>query len=209
MNETRPTQSLALTVACWVHSNVYGLVNIHCIRYLTTVDSSHSTSPPVKKYCTLTSCPADVPHTTTCWNSSSIGKEPVPYGWLSNGVSIRRSTTSRLVSHTEQDITPFTNLLQAHKTVVLVGCTSEPETDCTHGREVIPLSQKVWYLGIGNMLHIYRLSEESQVHRRTTRHHTSNYPHTPYDMWLSEQCVHVQNTLSVCVIAKENATSTL
>ena len=170
MNETGPTQSLALTSACWVHSNVYGLENIHCIRYHTTVDSIHSTSPPVKKYCTRTSCPADVPQTTTCWNSSSIGKEPVPYDRPSF-TSIRRSTTSRLVSHTEQGIIPFTNLLQAHKTVVLVGCTSEPETDCTRGKEVIPLSQKVWYLGIGNMLHICRLSEESQVHRRTRHHH--------------------------------------
>ena len=58
MNETGATQSLSLTsmrVCSTVHSNVYGLVNIHCIRYHTMVDSIHSTSPPVQKYHTLTS----------------------------------------------------------------------------------------------------------------------------------------------------------
>ena len=61
-----------------------------------------------------------VPLCTTARNSSSIGEEPVPYG-----ASIRRSATSSLVSQAEQSIITFTNILQVHKTVVLVCSTSE------------------------------------------------------------------------------------
>ena len=79
MNETEATQSQLLT-SIWstVHSNVYGLDNIHCIRYHTTVDSFLSTSPPLQTHYTLTSCSVKVPLHTTGRNSSSIRKEPVP-----------------------------------------------------------------------------------------------------------------------------------
>ena len=54
---------------------------------------------------------------------------------------MRRSATSSLVSHTEQGIITFTNLLQVHKTVVLVCCTSEWEPDtCNNGKEILMLS---------------------------------------------------------------------
>ena len=36
-----------LTIAYWVHSNIYDLGNIHSIRYLTVVDPFHSTSSAV------------------------------------------------------------------------------------------------------------------------------------------------------------------
>ena len=84
--------------------------------YHTMVDSIHTTSPPVQQDFTLTSCSVKVPVATTARNSSSIGEVPVPYGVT----SIRRSATSSLVSHTEQGTITFTNLLQGHKTVVLV-----------------------------------------------------------------------------------------
>ena len=113
MNETGPTQSLPLTSACCVHSKVYGLGDIHCIRYLTAVDSSHSTSPPVKNYCTPTSSPVEDPLGTTARNSSSIGEVPVPYG-RPHGINIRRSAASILVSQTEQGIITFTNVLQGY-----------------------------------------------------------------------------------------------
>ena len=109
-----------LTSACCVHSNVYGLANIHCIRYHTTVDSSHSTSSPLQKYHTLTSVSVDIPRTTRTKNSSSIGKEPVSYR-----SPVKRSATSRLVSQAEESIITFTNVLQCHETVVLVSCTIE------------------------------------------------------------------------------------
>ena len=38
---------VSLTSVCCIHSNVYGLCDIHCIRYLTVVDPTHSTSPAV------------------------------------------------------------------------------------------------------------------------------------------------------------------
>ena len=152
INETRPTKSLSLTVACWVHSNVYALCNIPCVGYLTTVDSIHSTSSPVKIHYHLTSCSMEVPLGTKTGNPTSIGKEPVPKN-QHPVTTIIMNATSSLVSYTEQSIITFTNVLQGHNTVVLVFCTSEPETDCTHGEEEIPLSQRVSYLGIGKMLH--------------------------------------------------------
>ena len=139
MNETGLTKSLSLTSASRVHSNVYGLCDIHYIRYHTTVDSSHSTSPPVQIYHHLTSSSVEVPGDTTARNSSSIGEEPVPYDSWPNG--IRRSATSSLVSYTNQGITTFTNVLQGHKTVVLVGCTFEGESDfCARGNDIQMLS---------------------------------------------------------------------
>ena len=44
-----------LTIVCCVQSNVYGLGNIHCIRYHTRVDSFLSTLPPLQRYPHITS----------------------------------------------------------------------------------------------------------------------------------------------------------
>ena len=104
-------------LTCCVYSNIYGLGDIHCIRYLTAVDSILSTSPPVQKYRHITSCSVEVPMFTTARNSSSIGKEPVSSG--------RLFATSRVLSQAEQSIIIFTNVLQGHITVVLVCCTIE------------------------------------------------------------------------------------
>ena len=114
-----------------VHSNVYGLDNTHCIRYLTAVDSLCSSSPAVHMYHHVTSCSVKVPQATTARNSTSIGEVPVPYNSLPNGISIRRPATTMKVSHTEQGITTFTNILQGHMTVVLVGSTSVFKPDAT------------------------------------------------------------------------------
>ena len=125
------TQSLSLTSVCCVHSNDYDLINTCSIRYYTTVEPIHSTYSSVQAYHHLASDSAKIPLATTAGDSSSIGEEPVSYG-----TSIRRSATSRLVSHTEQTIITFTNILKGHKTVVLVCHTSQPETDvCTCGKK--------------------------------------------------------------------------
>ena len=112
----------SLTSSSCVNSNGYGLGHTCCIRYHTTVDSSHSTSPAVQTYNTLTSASENFPLGTTARNSSSIGKEPVPW-------CIRILATSSLVSYAEQGIITFTNVLWGHKTVVLVCCTIEWEPD--------------------------------------------------------------------------------
>ena len=125
---------MSLTTASWVHSNVYGLVNIHWIRYLTTVDPLHSTSSTMQNYHHLTSSSVEIPLSTSAGNSSSIGKEPVSCG--RPYTTIRRSATSSEVSHTEQGITTFTNVLQEHITVVPVCCISEGEPDITCTWEV-------------------------------------------------------------------------
>ena len=115
-----------LTISvCTVHPYIHGLDNIHCVRYLTAVDSLYSTSSAVQKYHHVTSCSLKVHLATNARNSSSIGEEPVPYDRLPNGISIRRSATIEKVSSAEQGIITFTNVLQDHKTVVLVCCTSE------------------------------------------------------------------------------------
>ena len=119
-----------LTSTCCVHSNVHGLANIHCIRYHTTVDSSHSTSPPVQKYHHPTSGSVELPWFNKTRNSSSIGEEPVSYG-SSPVTSIIKSATTRLVSQAEESMSTFINVLQGHKTVVLVSCTIEWEPDTT------------------------------------------------------------------------------
>ena len=111
----------ALTSACWVHSNVYGLGNIQWIRYLTVVDPFLSTSSAaVQRHRHMTSASVKTPWTE---NSSSIGEEPVSWG--------RRLATSSLVSHAEQGIVTFTNVLEGHDTEVLVCCISEWEPDIT------------------------------------------------------------------------------
>ena len=126
---------MSLTSVCWVHSNVYGLDIIHWIWYLTTVDPLHSTSFTLQNYHHLTSGSVEIPPSTSAGNSRSVGKEPVPCGRpiITN---IRRPTTSSEVSHTEQGITTFTNVLQEHITVVLVYCISEGEPDITCTWEV-------------------------------------------------------------------------
>ena len=107
-----------LTRSFIVHSNVYGLVNIHCIRYLAAVDSLCFTSSAVQKYHVATSCSVKVPLVTTARNSTSIGEEPVPY-------STRISATITKVSNAKQSLIAFTNVLQGNHTVVLVGDTIE------------------------------------------------------------------------------------
>ena len=121
---------------CWkwltnsiVHSNVYGLYNILCIRYLTAVDSLLSTSSALQAYRHVTSCSVKVPVVTTARNSSSIGEEPVPSD--TPLTSIRISATIIVVSYAEQGITTFTDVLQEHKTVVLVCYTLEFKLDAT------------------------------------------------------------------------------
>ena len=71
---------MSLTTACVVHSNVDGLVNIHCIRYLTVVDPLLSTSSTVHTYrhMHLTSASVDFWIVISAENSSSIRKVPVP-----------------------------------------------------------------------------------------------------------------------------------
>ena len=80
-----------LTSACWVHSNVYGLVNIHCIRYHTVVDPFHSTSSAVHTYHHLISGSVEVPLVPWSRNPSFIGKEPVSQG---RPISIRWSAAT-------------------------------------------------------------------------------------------------------------------
>ena len=132
-------QNVPLTSVCWVHSNVYGLSNIHCIRYHTTVDSLHSTSPAMHKYYHLISGYVEVPLCANCivnnctGKSTSIQEEPVPYA-MPHFTSKMLTATSSIISYAEQGISPFTNVLQGHKTVVLICYTSQkiPDTlTCT------------------------------------------------------------------------------
>ena len=120
---------MSLTSACCVHSNVYGLCNIHWVRYHTAVDPLHSTSSAVQNYSHLTSVFVEIPLLLFIWNSSIIGIEPDPQGRPS--ASIRPSATSSEVSHTEQGTTSFSNVLQGQTTVVLVCCIIEWEPDIT------------------------------------------------------------------------------
>ena len=108
---------MSLTTACCVQSNVYGLHNIHWVRYITAVDPFHSTSSTVQKYHTLTSGSVEIQKVNYTRNSSSIWKEPAPDG-------IRISATIK-GSFAEQGMIPFTNVLHSHETVVLVCCTIE------------------------------------------------------------------------------------
>ena len=125
LNRTGTHKHVLLTSACCVHSNVYGLSNIRCIMYHTVVDSIFSTFPPVQTQKHLTSCSVKVPVHSTAKNPSSVRKIPVPKGRLPHYTGIRKSATKRLVSYTGQGINTFTNILQGHKTVVLVCCAIE------------------------------------------------------------------------------------
>ena len=89
------------------------------------VDPLLSTSSTVHTYHTLASVSVDIPPAISGGNSSSIWEKPVPY---SRPISTSKKTmmaTSSEVSHTEQGIIPFTNVLQGHTTVVQVGCIVE------------------------------------------------------------------------------------
>ena len=122
------------TNACCVHSNVYGLGNVHWIRYLTPVDPFHSTSSVVQTYHHMMCIHVEITKSTTIGisgNFRSIGKKPVPY----DGpifILIILSTTSNWVCNTEQGIIIFINVLQGHETVVLVFCTIEWELNITY-----------------------------------------------------------------------------
>ena len=110
---------LLLTTVCSIHSDVYGLGDIQYIRYLTAVDSILTpTGSSVQIYHHMTSCAVEVRLITTARNPSSVGGVPVS--------QVRPTlATIAIVSHTEQGIITFTNVLHGHKTVVLVGCTIE------------------------------------------------------------------------------------
>ena len=126
---------MSLTSVSCVHSNVYGLCNIHWNRYLTAVDPLLSTSSTVQTYHHLTSGGVEIQHgTKVAGNSRSIGKVPVSQG--KPIPSIRTYATSSKVSHTEQSSIIFTNVLQGQETVVLVCCTIEWEPDITCTWEV-------------------------------------------------------------------------
>ena len=146
LNRNRSVVHSPLTSVCWVHSNVYGLVNIHWIRYLTAVYPFNSTSSAVQTYHHLTSgsvelllliwCTISNPTGNLTGNPTSIGEKPVP--WDEPISSIRRSTTSSLVSYAEQGIRTLTNVLQGHNTVVLVWYTSEYHT-CMRRKRYVPM----------------------------------------------------------------------
>ena len=80
VEHNRSVQTMSLTPACCVHSNVYVLVDIHWIRYLTAVDPILSTSSAVQTYHHLISGSVEIPLPLLAGNSSSIGKVPVPFG---------------------------------------------------------------------------------------------------------------------------------
>ena len=131
----KSVQTMSLTSACCVHSNVYSLGDIHYIKYLTAVDPLLSTSCTMQSYHHLTSGSVEISLSTSAGNSRSIGKEPVPYGRPCT--SIRRPATSSEVSPAEQgSIIVITNVLQGHITVVLVCYISEGEPDITCTKEV-------------------------------------------------------------------------
>ena len=129
--------TMSLTSACCVHSNVYGLVNIHWIRYLTAVDPIHSTSSTMQKYHHRLSVSVEIPLCcidTLVGNSSCIGKEPVPYG-RPVFTSMLLATSSE-VSHTEQSIALYTNVLQGYDTVVQICFIIEWELNITCTQKV-------------------------------------------------------------------------
>ena len=121
----RTEEKCRLTGASIVHSNEYGLDNICWIKYLTAVDPFNCNSSAVQTYQHLTCACVEIFKTV---NFTSIGKNPPPF--------LRRLATRRLVSHAEQGIIPFSNILQGHTTVVLVCCISEWEPDITCTWEV-------------------------------------------------------------------------
>ena len=127
LSQNKSAQTMSLTSACWVHSNVDALDNIHWIRYLTAVDPLLSISCAMQKYHHLLSGSVEILWRPT-GNSTCIGEEPIPEDRL-----IFTSTTGSEVSHAEQGTLLYciTNVLQVHETVVLVCCTIEREPDIT------------------------------------------------------------------------------
>ena len=97
------------------------------------VDPIHSTSPAIQTYHHFSSVSVEIPLVTTAGNYSSIGKEPVSQG--KPIPSIRKYATSIKVSFAEQGgiNNTITNVLQGHKTVVVVCYISErkPNINCT------------------------------------------------------------------------------
>ena len=87
--------NVPLTSACCIHSNVYGLGNIHCIRYHTRVHSSYSTSPPVHVFHHLTWGTVEIPPYAWCCTGkcSTIGEGPISHG-RPHFTGIRMSATS-------------------------------------------------------------------------------------------------------------------
>ena len=152
---------------CWkwltnsiVHSNVYGLDNIHCIRYLIAVGSLLSTSSALQSYHHVTSVSVKVPPVTTARNSSSIGEVPVPSG--TPPTSIRILATIMVVSYAEQGMTTFTDVLQKHKTVVLVGFTFEFKLDATWMKSKITALESLMFTTDNTTFYTLSL-----LHRRT------------------------------------------
>ena len=77
VEQNRNTQTMSLTSACCVHSNVHGLDNTPWIRYHTAVDPLHSTSSAVQKYHHPISGPVQIQPVSSAGNSSFIGEVPV------------------------------------------------------------------------------------------------------------------------------------
>ena len=152
---------MSLTPVCWVHSNVYFLVNIHWIRYFTAIDPILSTSSAVQTYHHLFSGSVEIPLLTTAGNSSSIGKEPVRVA--------RLFATSSLVSYTVKSIISFPNVLQGHTTVVLVCSTIEWEPDITCTWEVWMFKFYI-YSSIPQLLSPFHAESIEIFKRKTTVH---------------------------------------
>ena len=87
------------------------------------VDPILSTSSAVQMYHHLTSGSIVIRPAIAVGNSRSIWEKPVPY--VRPVSRITMTATSSKVSHTEQGTIIFPNVLQGHKTVVLVCCTIE------------------------------------------------------------------------------------
>ena len=105
-------QTIVLTTAPCVHSNVYGLGRI---MRLTAVDPIHFTSSMVQTYDQFSGS------AKITGSFSSIGKEPVPYS-----PSVILATTRSFISYAEKGIViVITNVLQGDKTIVLVCHISE------------------------------------------------------------------------------------
>ena len=109
-------QTIVLTTAPCVHSNVYGLGRI---MRLTAVDPIHFTSSTLYTYHQFFSGSVKIPLITG--NYSSIRKEPVPYS-----PSVILATSRRFISYAEKGIViVITKVLKGDKTIVLVCHTSE------------------------------------------------------------------------------------
>ena len=94
-DEQDRTVHVQLTSVCRVHSNVYGLGNIHWIRYVTAIDPILSTSFALHKDHHLTSGSVKVPVCTfsTSINPSPIWEKPVTHV-SPHSTSVRTLATS-------------------------------------------------------------------------------------------------------------------